>query len=722
MSDRSRQGRKVYLSSPHMGTEEEALVEDAFRSNWIAPLGPHVDAFEKEFCETVGAPYGVALNSGTAALHLGLLLVGVKPGDEVLVSTLTFAASVNPIIYLGGRPVFIDSERRSWNMDPALLEETLKTRAHSGCLPRALVVVHLYGQTADMDSIMALCDRYEIPVVEDAAEALGAKHGDRAPGTLGRAGVYSFNGNKIITTSGGGMLVSGEGDLVEHARKLAAQAREPFVHYEHTEIGYNYRLSNVLAAIGRGQLRVLEERVRLRRSRFEFYREALGDLPGLEFMPEAPWGRHSRWLTTLTIDPAQFGADHEQVRLALEADDIEARPLWKPMHQQPVFAGYERVGGSVADELFERGLCLPSGSNLSIEELERTEAIVREVAATGGNRVARRQRQAGARMAATSHPAGPPATPPVALTTTLSLGQNGPVGVRGRKAAAARRSAAEPNPVSGGGRLAGMRIAVIGAGKLGETLIRALLETKVVEPGQIMATTGHAETIAQKAQAYGIQGTTDNADAAGQAEVVILSVKPQMMDEVLGSIHDAVGKGQLIISTAAGVTIGSLERGLPSGVPVIRTMPNTPCLVREGMIAISGGSAAGPEHLALAADLFSTFGRVLVVDERHMDAVTGLSASGPAFMYVILESLAEGGVAVGLPRGVATELAAQTMLGAARMVLETGEHPAKLKDVVTTPAGCTIDGLLELESGGLRVTLIKTIVRATRRAGQLMKG
>ncbi|MGH7559285.1 MAG: pyrroline-5-carboxylate reductase [Gemmatimonadota bacterium] len=267
-----------------------------------------------------------------------------------------------------------------------------------------------------------------------------------------------------------------------------------------------------------------------------------------------------------------------------------------------------------------------------------------------------------------------------------------------------------------------MKIAVIGAGKLGETLIRALLDTKAAEPDQIIATTGHSETIAQKAQQYGILGTTNNAEAAGQADVVILSVKPQVMGEVLDSIHGVVGKGQLIVSTAAGVTVGSLERGLPPGVPVVRTMPNTPCLVREGMIAISGGTAAAQEHLTLTADLFSAFGRVMVVDERHMDAVTGLSASGPAFMYVILESLAEGGVAVGLPRGVATELAAQTMLGAARMVLETREHPAKLKDVVTTPAGCTIDGLLELESGGLRVTLIKTVVRATRRAGELVKG
>lgn len=711
-----RDNPKVYLSTPHLGTQEEEYVRDAFRSNWIAPLGPHVDAFESEFCELVGAPHAVALSSGTAALHLGLQLVGVRSGDEVLVSTLTFAATVNPIVYLGGRPVFIDSERVSWNMDPTLIEKALKTRARSGRLPKALVVVHLYGQTADMVPIMELGDRYGIPVVEDAAEALGARHGERMPGTLGRVGIYSFNGNKIITTSGGGMLVSGDRNLVEHARKLATQAREPFVHYEHTEIGYNYRLSNVLAAIGRGQLRVLEERVRSRRAKFDFYRSALADLPGLEFMPEASWGRHSRWLTTLTIDPWRFGADREQVRLALEAENIEARPLWKPMHQQPVFTGYESVGGAVADDLFEEGLCLPSGSNLTTEELERTVAVVREVASRGGHAVAGQLRHASAPLAATQDPAEP------VTTTRLTLGQNGPVGAKVRVRTAAGRPAAEPEPRTGGGRLGDMKIAVIGAGKLGETLIRALLDTKAAEPDQIIATTGHSETIAQKAQQYGILGTTNNAEAAGQADVVILSVKPQVMGEVLDSIHGVVGKGQLIVSTAAGVTVGSLERGLPPGVPVVRTMPNTPCLVREGMIAISGGTAAAQEHLTLTADLFSAFGRVMVVDERHMDAVTGLSASGPAFMYVILESLAEGGVAVGLPRGVATELAAQTMLGAARMVLETREHPAKLKDVVTTPAGCTIDGLLELESGGLRVTLIKTVVRATRRAGELVKG
>lgn len=370
---------RIYLSSPHMSGAEEAFVADAFASNWIAPLGPHVDAFEAEFAAAVGSPHAAALSSGTAALHLALQLVGVAPGDEVLVSTLTFSATVNPIRYLGGTPVFIDSERASWNMDPALLEEALEARARAGRLPAAVVPVHLYGQTADLDRILAACDLHGVPVIEDAAEALGARYRDRTPGTLGRAGIFSFNGNKIITTSGGGMLVSADEALVRHARKLATQARDPAPHYQHSEIGYNYRMSNVLAAIGRGQLGVLEERVRARRANFEFYREALEHLPGIEFMPEAPWGLHTRWLTCLTIDPDAFGADREEVRLALEAEEIEARPLWKPMHRQPVFAGHPVVGGAVAEALFARGLCLPSGSNLTRDDLARVAEVVTRV-------------------------------------------------------------------------------------------------------------------------------------------------------------------------------------------------------------------------------------------------------------------------------------------------------------------------------------------------------
>jgi dTDP-4-amino-4,6-dideoxygalactose transaminase len=373
--------QRIYLSSPHLGPLERGYVDEAFASNWIAPLGPHVDAFQEEFARCVGAPHALALSSGTAALHLALQLVGVGPGDEVLVSTLTFSASVNPIRYLGASPVFIDSERASWNMDPALLCEELEARARSGRLPRAVVVVHLYGQSADLDPILAACERYGVPLVEDAAEALGSTYKGRAPGTLGRAGIYSFNGNKIITTSGGGMLVSPDEALIRQALKLSTQARDPAPHYQHSEIGYNYRLSNVLAAIGRGQLRVLEDRVAARRRNHAFYVRALADMPGISFMPEAPWGRHTRWLTTVTIDPERFGADREAVRLALERENIEARPVWKPMHLQPVFAGFERRGGRVAEELFQNGLCLPSGSNLTPEELARVVEVVRDTAA-----------------------------------------------------------------------------------------------------------------------------------------------------------------------------------------------------------------------------------------------------------------------------------------------------------------------------------------------------
>lgn len=354
-----------------MSGEEAGYVADAFATNWIAPLGPHVDAFESEFCEIVGSRYAAALSSGTAALHLALKLVGVKSSDEVFVSTLTFAASVNPILYEQARPVFIDSERRSWNMDPALLAQALRDRARKGRLPAAVIVVHLYGQSADMDSILHVCEEYGVPVVEDAAEALGATYKGKSPGTLGAVGIYSFNGNKIITTSGGGMLVSRDRALVEHARKLATQAREMASYYQHKEIGYNYRLSNICAAIGRGQLGVLSDRVAARRRNFEVYSEFLGDVPGLEFMPEAAWGRSTRWLTACTFDPGQTGASREEIRLALDAENIEARPVWKPMHRQPVFAEFESIGGAVADDLFNRGLCLPSGSNLTPDELGR---------------------------------------------------------------------------------------------------------------------------------------------------------------------------------------------------------------------------------------------------------------------------------------------------------------------------------------------------------------
>jgi len=374
--------KRIYLSSPHMGGAEEKLVAEAFASNWIAPLGPHVDAFEQEFAALVGSRHALALSSGTAALHLALLLADVGPGDEVLVSTLTFSASVNPIVYLGGTPVLVDSEAHSWNIDPDLVCEELDRRARIGRLPKAILPVHLYGQSADMQPVLEAASNHGVPVIEDAAEALGATYRDRMPGTLGTAGIFSFNGNKIITTSGGGMLVSNDEALIAHARKLSTQAREPAPHYEHTEVGYNYRLSNILAAIGRGQLPLLEDRVQARRRNFDYYKQALGALPGISFMPEASWGRHTRWLTTLTIDPVQFGADREQIRLACEERNIEARPVWKPMHMQPVFADAPCIGGDVSRELFERGLCLPSGSNLTTADLDRVIEVIVELAAT----------------------------------------------------------------------------------------------------------------------------------------------------------------------------------------------------------------------------------------------------------------------------------------------------------------------------------------------------
>jgi pyridoxal phosphate-dependent aminotransferase EpsN len=377
--NRNLTSKRIYLSPPHLSGYELDYVREVFESNWIAPTGPQVDAFERVFGETVGASHAVALSSGTAALHLALRLAGVGPGDEVLVSTLTFAASVFPILYLGARPNFIDSELQSWNIDPALVADTLASRARAGRLPKAAIAVHLYGQSADLDPILAACRRYGVALIEDAAEALGATYKGRAPGTLGLAGMFSFNGNKIITTSSGGMLVSADRDFIHRARKLANQARDPAPHYEHSQVGYNYRMSNILAGVGLGQLRVLPDRLKARREIFDAYQRALGDVPGLDFMPEASWGRHSRWLTCLTIDPQQFGGDREDVRLALEAANIESRPVWKPMHLQPVFQDYPCVGGSVAEALFEQGLCLPSGTTLTASDLDRIITIIKGV-------------------------------------------------------------------------------------------------------------------------------------------------------------------------------------------------------------------------------------------------------------------------------------------------------------------------------------------------------
>jgi pyridoxal phosphate-dependent aminotransferase EpsN len=363
--------KPILLSTPHMGEQELEFVKEAFETNWIAPVGPHVDAFEQEFTQVIGVRHAAAVSSGTAALHLALRLIGVEAGDEVFCSTLTFIATASPITYLGAKPVFIDSDRTSWNMNPNLLREALEHRARIGKLPKAVVLVHLYGQSADIDPILEVCNAFEVPLVEDAAESLGATYKGRSPGSFGKVSIFSFNGNKIITTSGGGMLVSDDPDLVSKARFLATQARDSAPHYQHSEIGYNYRLSNVLAGIGRGQLRVLEQRVQARRRNFEVYQQALGKLPGIEFMPEAAFGRATRWLSCITINPAEFGANREQVRSSLAEQQIEARPVWKPLHLQPVFAGCGSIGGAVSEDLFKYGLCLPSGSNLTNEDLEQ---------------------------------------------------------------------------------------------------------------------------------------------------------------------------------------------------------------------------------------------------------------------------------------------------------------------------------------------------------------
>ena len=370
---------RIFLSPPHIGSDERRHVDAAFATNWVAPAGPHLAAFEQEMCAASGAKSAVCLSSGTAALHLAVRLLGVQPGDEVFCSTLTFVASANPIVYEGAQPVFIDAEARSWNLDPGLLAEALAQRAKRGRLPRAVVVTDLYGQCAAWDEIRAAAAPFGVPIIEDAAEAVGATYRGAWAGTFGAAGIYSFNGNKILTTSGGGMIVSADAALVDHARKLATQARDPAPHYQHSELGFNYRMSNVLAGIGRGQLQSLARRIERRREIFSFYRQALGDLPGVGFMPEIPEGRCNRWLTCLTVDPAAAGMDRDAILAALAADDIEGRPVWKPLHQQPFYLGAPCFGGAVSDRLFAQGLCLPSGSAMTDDDLGRVAGIVRDV-------------------------------------------------------------------------------------------------------------------------------------------------------------------------------------------------------------------------------------------------------------------------------------------------------------------------------------------------------
>jgi len=367
---------RIYLSPPHLGCAEAEFVAEAFSSNWIAPMGPHVDAFEQEVGERAGGLHAVALSSGTAAIHLALRLAGIGPGDEVLCPTLTFCASANPIVYEGGQPVFIDVEKGSWNLDPGLLADELRECASRGKLPRAVVVVDLYGQCADYDEILAICARYEVPVIEDAAEALGAVYKGRAAGQFGCCGIFSFNGNKIITASGGGMLVSQDESLIRKARHLATQARDCVPYYQHSSIGYNYRMSNILAAIGRGQLRVLDARIAARKRNFFTYKAALEKLPGINLMPTSCKGEPNYWITCITINPKSFGAGCDEVRLALEAKGIESRLAWKPLHLQPIFTGCRVRGGAVAESVFAQGLCLPSGSALSDSDLERICGII----------------------------------------------------------------------------------------------------------------------------------------------------------------------------------------------------------------------------------------------------------------------------------------------------------------------------------------------------------
>ena len=366
-----------------MGGDELSLVTGTFASNWIAPLGPEVDAFEREFALKIGTSHAAALSSGTAALHLAMRWIKLEPGDEVICSNLTFSASVNPVLYERATPVFVDCDERSWNMDPTLLREAITKGIKRGKRPKAVIVVHLYGQCADIDAIASVCNEFSIPFIEDAAEALGASYKGRAPGGFGLCGIHSFNGNKIITTSGGGMLTSNEANIISKARFWATQARDPAPYYQHSELGYNYRMSNVLAAIGRGQLRVLEQRVEARRRNFAYYETNLRQYPGVAFMPEAEYGRCTRWLTCITIDPKMAGVNRDSIISSLALENIEARPVWKPMHLQPLYANCSCIGGDVSRKLFENGLCLPSGSNMSLTDLQRVVEVLKRSLESG---------------------------------------------------------------------------------------------------------------------------------------------------------------------------------------------------------------------------------------------------------------------------------------------------------------------------------------------------
>jgi pyridoxal phosphate-dependent aminotransferase EpsN len=371
---------RLYLSPPHLGRHELNYVHKAIEDNWVAPAGPNLAGFEADICAATGVPYCVALSSGTAALHLGLLLLGVGPGDEVLCPSFTFVATANPIVYCGATPVFVDSETETWNLSPDRLREAITDRISKGKKPKALLLVHLYGMPARLPEILALAQEFNIPILEDAAEALGSQWQLQPLGGFGKIGVFSFNGNKILTTSGGGALVTYDRALADQARFLATQAKDDAPHYQHSQLGYNYRLSNILAGIGRGQMELLADRVKRRREIFSWYHEHLAGLPGLAVAPalERPSSLSNRWLTTILLNPAETSATPESLRLHLETRNIESRPLWKPLHLQPLFADAPRYGGAVCADLFERGLCLPSGTAMGEAELRRVREALAE--------------------------------------------------------------------------------------------------------------------------------------------------------------------------------------------------------------------------------------------------------------------------------------------------------------------------------------------------------
>lgn len=372
---------RILLSSPHMGGTEEKYVQEAFDTNWIAPLGNNVNEFENQVKEFTGSKAACALSSGTAGIHIGLDLLGVQQDDIVFCSSLTFIASANPILYLGAEPVFIDSDLESWNMSPIALEKAFKAYEEKGKMPKAVVIVNLYGQSAKMDELMAICDKYNVPVVEDAAESLGALYKGKMSGTFGKFGIFSFNGNKIITTSGGGMIVSDEEEMIQKALKKATQSRDQAVHYQHSEVGYNYRLSNISAGIGRGQMEVLEQRVNEKREIFKRYEEALGGIDGVEMMPEMEDTYHNRWLSTMTVNPEKLGVTALEIVEYLSKNNIEARPVWKPMHMQPLFAecDYFNEEEDNSKYLYENGICLPSDTKMTVKQQEFVISEIKEI-------------------------------------------------------------------------------------------------------------------------------------------------------------------------------------------------------------------------------------------------------------------------------------------------------------------------------------------------------